>query len=136
MRTYDPAAFTRNKESLPNAQTTGFVCPICQKELALEIPLRTWEVMGSNNAFGHLYNNALPWGLVFGRYIPWSGTDFLIEPLPKYLPVAEVQSSYTPMHSKCYRAKRQEWVQNNQAACKHERCASYHTLCPDCRMRM
>jgi len=83
----------------------------------------------------HLYNTALPRGVVFGRYVPLSGTAFLIEPLPKYPPVTEVQRRYTPMHSKCYRAKRQEWVKQQQAACEHERCGC-HRICPDCRLRI
>ena len=118
----------------PTAQTTGFVCPICDQPLGLELPHEHWEIMASNNAFGHLWNTMLPLGLVFGRFRQRSATQFEIEPIPKYIHLDEVQRFYTPMHSRCYRAKRQEWVQQQQAQCEHERW-TYQAWCPDCRLR-
>ena len=101
----------------PEAQTDGFVCPICAQPLDLEIPQHVWQTMGNNNAFGHLWNHMLPRGLVFGQYLPLSDGTFVIEPVPKYIHVDAVQQLYTPMHSRCFRDKRHAWVQMQQAAC-------------------
>lgn len=137
MATYDRAASIRQRESLPEPQTTGFVCPICREALDLEISLHAWEVAGSNNRFGHLYHHTLlPRGLVFGRFQVFTDGTFLIEPMPNYLPVSQVQASYTPMHSRCYKAKRQEWVAINQASCTHEVRSLGASICPDCRKRL
>ena len=120
----------------PDAQTEGFVCPICAQPLDLVISEKNWTVMGQNASFGHLWNTMLPRGFVFGRLVPMADGSVMPEPVPKYIPVCEVQGSYTPMHSRCLRDARHAWVQRQQATCGHERVQPWSRVCPECRLRL
>jgi hypothetical protein len=122
----------------PTWQTTEFVCPLCQQPLALEIPLRGWEIMANNAGFGHLWNSMLPRGLVFGQVRPSACDVPQVEAVPKYIRVEDLHAyGYVPMHSRCFRAGRQAWVGAMQADCTHERATElWRQRCPDCRARV
>jgi hypothetical protein len=128
---------TTHPETQPDTPDT-FICPLCTQPLGFTLTPEQWEIMGNNNAFGHLWNDMLPRGFVFGRYIPMDQGAFHIEPIPRYLHVDMVHAyHYVPMHSRCYRAKRHEWVAAQQAACDHARATEFwRSRCPDCRKQL
>ena len=122
----------------PTWQTTGFVCPLCQQPLDLEITLQQWTGMANAASYGHLWNTMLPRGLVFGQVRPSACAVPQVEAIPTYICVEDVHAfQYVPMHSRCFRAGRHAWVQAQQADCTHARATEFwRQRCPDCRARI
>jgi hypothetical protein len=50
----------------PETQADTLSCPICTQPLGFTLSEERWAIMGHNNHFGHLYNDMVPRGLVFG----------------------------------------------------------------------